>query len=255
MTGALDVVAHHLMVYRRTWKGSMFVSFASPILFLAAIGLGLGSLVGRGASSSLNGASYLSFLTPGLLAATAMQTAFVETTYPIMAKIQWLRTYDGMLATPLAVRDILVGELGWLVLRLTMTAAAFFVVMLLFGTVHSIAALLVIPVAVLTGLAFGAPIMAFTATQRKDKGFPTIQRFIITPLFLLGGVFFPISQLPQVVQAIAWITPLSHSVVLARGLALGSGIGAAGINLAVLLAYATAGIVAASITLPRRLIR
>jgi lipooligosaccharide transport system permease protein len=255
MTGALDVVAHHLVVYRRTWKGSMFVSFASPILFLAAIGLGLGSLVGRGAASSLSGASYVSFLTPGLLAGTAMQTAFVETTYPVMARIQWLRTYDGMLATPLEVSDILLGEVGWLALRLTITAAAFFTVMLLFGTVHSVAAVLVIPVAVLTGLAFGAPIMAFTATQRKDKGFPTIQRFIITPLFLLGGVFFPISQLPQLVQGVAWITPLAHSVALARGLALGGNLAGAGLDLAVLVAYATAGIVAAGITLPRRLIR
>jgi lipooligosaccharide transport system permease protein len=253
--GALDVVAHHLMVYRRTWKGSMFVSFASPILFLAAVGLGLGSLVGRGASNSLGGVSYLSFLAPGLLVATAMQTGFVETTYPIMAKIQWLRTYDGMLATPLRVQDIVIGEIGWLVLRLTMTATAFFIVMLLFGIVHSAAALLVIPVAVLTGLAFGGPIMAFTATQRKDKGFPSIQRFIITPLFLLGGVFFPISQLPQLAQVIAWITPLAHSVALARGLALGGNLRTAGISLAVLLAYAVAGILAASITLPRRLIR
>src|SRR2546430_6801059 len=83
MTGALRVVEHHLMVYRRTWKGGMFVSFASPILFLAAIGIGLGSLIARGPVHTVGGVSYLTFLAPGLLAATAMQTAFVETTYPV----------------------------------------------------------------------------------------------------------------------------------------------------------------------------
>src|SRR5438067_4734088 len=253
MTGALRVVEHHLMVYRRTWKGGMFVSFASPILFLAAIGIGLGSLIARGPMHTVGGVSYLTFLAPGLLAATAMQTAFVETTYPVMAKIQWLRTYDGMLATPLTVRDVLGGEIGWLVIRLATTAFAFFFVMLLFGTVHTVASLLTIPVVVLNGLAFGAPIFAFTATQRKDKGFPTIGRFIITPLFLLGGVFFPIAKLPVLAQAIAWLTPLAHSVALARQLAIGSASAFPLAHLAVPLVYAVAGIIAAAITFRRRL--
>src|SRR5438445_5751357 len=254
MTGALRVVEHHLMVYRRTWKGGMFVSFASPILFLAAIGIGLGSLIARGPVHTVGGVSYLTFLAPGLLAATAMQTAFVETTYPVMAKIQWLRTYDGMLATPLTVRDVLGGEIGWLVIRLATTAFAFFFVMLLFGTMHTVASLLTIPVVVLNGLAFGAPIFAFTATQRKDTGFPTIGRFIITPLFLLGGVFFPIQQLPQLAQVIAWLTPLAHSVALARSLAIGGSNGSAAIHLAVPATYVVVGIAAAGIKLRRRLV-
>src|SRR2546430_14806354 len=104
----------------------MFVSFASPILFLAAIGVGLGSLIARGPVHTVGGVSYLTFLAPGLLAATGMQTAFVETTYPVMAKIQWLRTYDGMLATPLTVMDVLRGDIGWLRGRLGPTAVAVF---------------------------------------------------------------------------------------------------------------------------------
>ena len=172
MTGAVRVLEHHLTVYRRTWKGSMFVSFASPILFLAAIGVGLGSLIARGPVHTVGGVSYLTFLAPGLLAATAMQTAFVETTYPVMAKIQWLRTYDGMLATPITVRAVLGGEIGWLVIRLATSAFAFFLVMLIFGTVHSALALLMIPVVVLNGLAFGAPIFAFTPPSVRTKPFP-----------------------------------------------------------------------------------
>ena len=255
MSGALHVLEHHALVYRRTWKGSMFVSFASPVLFLAAMGVGLGSLISSGPARTIGGVSYLGFLAPALLAATAMQTAFVETTYPIMARLQWLRTYDGMLATPLSVQDLVAGEIGWLLIRLASGAAAFFLVMLVFGAVHSLSALLIIPVALLTGLAFGGPIMAFTATQTKDQHFPTIQRFIITPLFLLGGVFFPIQQLPVLVQGLAWLTPLAHSVVLARGLAMGSLPASAPIDIIVLLAYATAGMVAATIAFPRRLLR
>ncbi len=254
MTGAFLILEHHLLVYRRTWKGSIFQSFLGPVLFLAAMGFGLGSLIARGPSRTVEGVSYLAFLAPALLAATAMQTAFIETTYPIMAHIQWERTYEGMLATPIRVLDILAGELGWLAFRLGLGSVAFFIVMLAFGTVHSGLAALAIVVAVLTGLAFAAPIFAWTASQRTDMSFALIGRFLITPLFLLGGVFFPIHQLPQLVQGIAWLTPLAHGVALARGLSIGVLPPAAGIHLVVLLLYAAVGIVAARITLQRRLV-
>jgi lipooligosaccharide transport system permease protein len=255
MSGTLRVLEHNLMVYRRTWKGSIFASFVSPVLFLGAMGFGLGSLIARGPSRTVEGVSYLAFLAPGLLAATAMQSAWGETTYPILARIQWLRTYEGMLATPIGVLDVLAGEFSWLALRLALGSCAFFLVMLLFGTVHSGLALLAIVVAVLTGLAFGAPILAFTASQRKDTGFPFIGRFVITPLFLLGGVFFPIHQLPQLVQAVAWLTPLAHGVALARGLSIGQAPPSSWIHLAVLLAYAATGMIVARVTLKRRLVQ
>ena len=255
MTGALRVLEHHLTVYRRTWKGSLFMSFVSPVLFLAAMGLGLGSLISRGPVRTVDGVSYLIFIAPGLLAASAMQSAYVETTYPIMARIQWMRTYEGMLATPIAVLDVLVGEFGWLTFRLALGSSAFFLVMLLFGTIHSVLALLAILAAVLTGLAFAAPILAWTATRRTDQSFALIGRFLITPLFLVGGVFFPLHQLPQLLQGIAWLTPLAHGVALARSLSLGVLAPSAGIHLAVLLAYAAVGIVAARITMQKRLVQ
>ncbi len=253
MTGVLRFLEHHLVLYRRTWKGTIFVSFVAPLLFLAAMGLGLGSLISRGPVRTVDGVSYLAFLAPGLLAATTMQTAYVETTYPIIAKIQWLRTYDGMLATPLTIGNVVVGEISWLAFRLATVAIIFFLVMLLFGTIHTTLAPLAILVAILNGLAFGAPILAFTATQKTDKAFSVIGRFIITPLFLLGGAFFPIHQLPLVLQGIAWLTPLAHGVALARGLTIGRITSSAGVDVVVLLAYATVGIVAASITMRRRL--
>ncbi|HEY4871586.1 MAG TPA: ABC transporter permease [Candidatus Dormibacteraeota bacterium] len=255
MTGALRVLEHHLTVYRRTWKGSLFMSFVSPVLFLAAMGLGLGSLISRGPVRTVDGVSYLIFIAPGLLAASAMQSAYVETTYPIMARIQWMRTYEGMLATPIAVLDVLVGEFGWLTFRLALGSSAFFLVMLLFGTIHSVLALLAILAAVLTGLAFAAPILAWTATRRTDQSFALIGRFLITPLFLVGGVFFPLHQLPQLLQGIAWLTPLAHGVALARSLSLGVLAPSAAIHLTVLLVYAAIGIVAARITLRKRLIQ
>ena len=255
MTGALRVLEHHLTVYRRTWKGSLFMSFLSPILFLAAMGLGLGSLISRGPVRTIDGVSYLVFLAPGLLAANAMQAAYVETTYPIMARIQWQRTYEGMLATPIGVLDVLVGEFGWLTFRLALGSCAFFLVTLLFGTVHSVLAVLAIVVAILTGLAFAAPILSWTATRRTDQSFALIGRFLITPLFLLGGVFFPLHQLPQFLQGIAWLTPLAHGVALARSLSLGVLAPSAVIHLAVLLLYAGIGITAARITLQRRLVQ
>src|SRR3989442_6738258 len=145
MNGALRVVEHHLTVYRRTWKGSVFMSFISPILFLAAVGLGLGSLISRGPVRTVGGVAYLVFLAPGLLAASAMQSAYVETTYPIMARIQWERTYEGMLATPIAVLDVLAGEFGWIAFRLALRSGAFFLVMLVFGTIHFLLAVLPVP--------------------------------------------------------------------------------------------------------------
>jgi len=255
MNGALRVLEHHLTVYRRTWKGSVFMSFISPILFLAAMGLGLGSLISRGPVRTVDGVAYLVFLAPGLLAASAMQSAYVETTYPIMARIQWERTYEGMLATPIAVLDVLAGEFGWLAFRLALGSGAFFLVMLVFGTIHSVLAVLAIVAAVLTGLAFAAPILAWTASRRTDQSFALIGRFVITPLFLLGGVFFPLHQLPHLLQGIAWLTPLAHGVALARGLSLGVLAPSAFVHLAVLLVYAAIGIVAARITLQRRLVQ
>src|SRR5437868_12974392 len=140
--------------YKRTWRGSAVSSILQPVLFLAAMGLGLGSLVNRGHTSSLGGVTYLVFLAPALLAAAAMQTAAMESSWPVMAAVKWLKTYDAMLATPLRVRDVLAGHLTWITARIAMGAAVFTVVMAAFGAVKSPEGVLLLPAAVLTGLAF-----------------------------------------------------------------------------------------------------
>src|SRR4051812_49906839 len=133
------------------------------------MGLGLGSLVNRGHTSSLGGVTYLVFLAPALLAAAAMQTAAMESAWPVLAAVKWLKTYDAMLSTPLRVRDVLAGHLTWITLRVAMGASVFIVVMALFGTIESAEGIFLLPAAVLTGLAFAAPICAFSVTLERDS--------------------------------------------------------------------------------------
>ncbi len=255
MKGVVRVLEYNWMTYRRTWRGTLFFTFVQPVLFLAGLGLGLGGFVDRSGTGALEGVRYVAFLAPGLLAAQAMQMASFESTYPILGSIVWRRTYHAMLATPLRVREVLAGQLGWIAFRLAVGSVAFLLVIMLFGAVQSPLAALAAPVAILTGLAFAAPIMAFSATLRTDEWFSAIFRFGITPLFLFSGTFFPIAQLPDVIEPIAYLTPLYHGVALARDLSLGrADLLAAVLHLAVLFAYFAAGVGAASITFRRRLV-
>jgi len=225
---AVRVLEHELLVYRRVWRGSLFSSFLSPVFFLAAMGLGLGSLVDAGAGAggatgpALAGVSYLAFLAPGLLASTAMQTAAGESTFPVMAGLVWVKSFHGMIATPIGPADVVVGKLTYIGLRLLLVLGVFFVVTVLFGAVTGPGAILAVPAALLTGLAFAAPIAAYSATQRDANGFNALFRFGVIPLFLFSGTFFPVEQLPGILQPVAYITPLWHGVDLCRSLALGT---------------------------------
>lgn len=263
---AVRVLEHELLVYRRVWRGSIFSSFLSPVLFLAAMGLGLGSLVdasaGAGTSTdaanaaALAGVSYLAFLAPGLLASTAMQTAASESTFPVMAGIVWVKSFHGMIATPIRPSDVVVGKLVYIGLRLLLVVGAFFAVTVLFGAITRPAAVLAVPAALLTGLAFAAPIAAYSATQRDATGFNSLFRFGVVPLFLFSGTFFPISQLPEILQVVAVLTPLWHGVDLCRSLALGTVEPVlALVHVAYLGTMTVLGIAAAFVTFRRRLVK
>ena len=216
----LRVMEHHALVYRRTWRGSVFSTFLTPVLFLVAMGIGLGTFIDDANPAGIEGVGYLAFLAPGLLVAQAMQTAAFESTYPVMAGIRWLKTYVAMILSPLDSRHVATGQLAWAVLRTTFGAAVFALVMALFGAIEPGRGVLLVPVAALTGFAFAAPIQAFAAAQRNDSPFASLFRFVITPMFIFSGTFFPISQLPELLQAVAYLTPLWHAVALARALAL-----------------------------------
>ena len=163
-----------LVNYRRTWRGSIYSSVANPVLYLGAMGLGLGTLVDQHGTASLGGVSYLAFLAPGLLAAAAMQTAMGESTYPVLASVKWLKTYQAAAASPLRPADLFHGHLLFTAMRLAMNAAIFLVVMAAFGAVQSAWAVAALPVCVLTGLAFAAPIEACAITRDKDTSFAVI---------------------------------------------------------------------------------
>lgn len=216
------VVEHRALQYRRTFRASLFSSFGIPVLFLTAMGLGLGGLVDQNPDPTLAGLTYLQFLAPGLLAATVMQTGSFESAFPILGGLQWNKIFHAMFATPIRPRDVALGNIVWIGLRLTMVAIVFSIVIVLFGASRSPLLVLAIPAAVLTGLAFATPIMAFTATQRTPDRFAALFRFGITPLFLFSGTFYPVESLPSFLQPIAWLSPLWHGVDLCRALMLGT---------------------------------
>lgn len=252
------VFEHRLMQYRRTFRSSIFTSFVTPTLFLAAMGVGLGSYVDSGGSTGLGGISYLAFLAPGLLAASAMNSASFEATFPVMSGLLWSRIFHAMYASPISPRDITLGNLAFIAARLTLISSVFTVVIVLFGAATSPLIVLAIPAAVLTGMAFAAPIAAFSATQKTPMKFNALFRFVITPLFLFSGTFFPVSSLPAFLQPIAWLTPLYHGVALTRGLSLGTiseDPVQAIINVAFLSAFGIVGTVLAIRTIGARLVR
>jgi lipooligosaccharide transport system permease protein len=254
VTGALRIVQRNTLVYRRAWRGSLFMSFLQPTLFLLAMGVGLGAFVDGGGSALPGGVGYLEFLAPGLLAATCMQTASFESSFPISGKMTWRRNYEAITATPMRIVDLVLGELAWIAVRLSTVAVAFTSVITAFGVPRSPLVLLAVPAALLTGLAFSAPLIAYAATLKGTDNFNVVFRFIITPLFLFSGVFFPLTRLPEGLRIAAWFTPLFHGVELTRGLTLGTLDSPAWLaHVAYLVGMLATGIVAAIWTFGRRL--
>jgi len=220
--GAVRYLETRALVYRRLWRGSVISTFLNPLMFLAAMGLGLGSLVDGGAGGeALPGNSYLAFLAPGLMAATAMQAAAGDSTWPVMAGIKWSKTYDATLATPVSVGDLVLGHLGFVTARVAFAVVVYGLTAAGFGAMAVPRALLAAVPAAITGLAFAAPITAFTATVERDTRLVALYRFGTVPMFLFSGTFFPVAQLPVLIRPVAYLTPLWHGVEATRGAALG----------------------------------
>lgn len=194
-------VESQIIAYRRTWRGTVISSFVSPVLFLSAMGLGLGSLVDRG-SGDLQ-ISYLAFVATGLLAASAMQSGSGDGMWPVMTGIKWRNNFHGAITTPLSPADIIVGRTIWATIRLTFVLGVFAAIAVLFGALELVPALLAVPPAVLTGVAFNSTLTAFTITRESDEAMANTFRFVILPMFLFSGTFFPISQLPGFLQRLA----------------------------------------------------
>ncbi|MEO6410944.1 MAG: ABC transporter permease [Pedococcus sp.] len=237
----LAVFTYFLTVYERTWRGSIIGRFLSPLFFLLAMGIGLGSLVDDRVGG-VEGLPYLQFVVPAIVATQTMWVAMGESTYQVLGYIKWNMGYHAMLATPMTVRDVLRGHFLAVAAHLTTATAIFMGVASLFGGFGSVAAVFCLPIAILTGMAFATPIFAFTARQEGDDGFNILFRWVVTPLMLFSGTFFPIDQLPGWMQPIAWATPLWHGVEACRAVATGVVVWAPFVgHLLVLAVYAAVG--------------
>jgi len=251
----LRAYEHWLAQYKRVWRGTLGTSLVNPLLYLAALGVGLGTIVDRSQNAPA-GVPYLDFIAPGLLAAAAMQTAATESSWPVLGAIKWTRTYYAMTATPLTERDVLIGHQLFVITRVLTASAAYLVVVAAFGAVNSWLGLLTIPVAVLIGTAFSMPLAAYAATTESDSSFPPIFRFVIVPMFLFSGTFFPVEQMPLAFELAAYATPIWHGVELCRGLMLGTIdlLPALG-HVTYLFAWTTGGLVLARRAYRRRLFK
>jgi lipooligosaccharide transport system permease protein len=204
----------------RMWRGLAFSSFVAPILFLLALGVGLGDLVDTN-TASLDGLSYLEFVAPGLMVATVVQIAGSESLWPVMAGMKWTRQYHGMTSAPLRPADVFGGFVLFQVLRAALMGAGFIVAAALLGAISSPWAPLAIVASGLTAAAICAPVGAWAATRESDMGFSLVYRLVILPLFLFSGTFFPVSELPGVLQRLVVLSPLWHGVELARAATTG----------------------------------
>lgn len=248
------VSAHFLRTYRRVWLGTAITSFLSPLLYLAGMGYGLGALVDRSAGG-VGGVPYVTFIAPGLVAVTALQVAAGETSFSVMGAIKWNRVYEGMLATPLRVPDVVLGHLAFVLVRVLSATAVFFLVAAALGTIRSPWGLLGIGVAALGGMAFATCSYAFAASLTNDQGLTLMLRFVVMPMMLFSGTFFPVEQLPGWLQPVAWLTPLWHAVDATRALTLGTATpgGVLG-HVAYLLLVGGLGLVLAVRVLRRRMV-
>jgi lipooligosaccharide transport system permease protein len=217
--GALRVVERNGVAYSRQWY-LFLTGFLEPALYLLSIGIGVGGLIGKVPGPGGQTVSYKEFVAPGLMAAAAMNGAVLDTTFNFFFKFKYAHTFDAMLATPLRVTDVAVGEITWALLRGALYSTGFLLTMWIFGLVASPWAVLTIPASLLIGFAFAAAGIAGTTFMRSWLDFDFVNLAII-PMFLFSAVFFPITQYPDAVQVIVRVTPLYQGVVLERALVLG----------------------------------
>ncbi len=218
----MRVLEYFFVLLRRTFRGTLFSGFVSPLLYLAALGYGLGSLVDRGGTTGIGGVPYVQFIAPGVLVATAMQIGFFDASYPVLGAIKWQRQYHAMLATPIRVRDVVAGHLTAIVLRSLLSAAVFLVVAAALGTIPSWTGVLALVPVVLVTLAYAGPMFAVAARAETDTTFTLVFRLALMPMFLFSGTFFPVDQLPAWMHPVAYVVPLWHGASLARDATLGT---------------------------------
>ena len=202
-------------VYRQSWKISFIPPLLEPLFYLLAFGVGLGTLVGNIRYGGME-ISYVRFIAPALIAITVMNSSFFENTYASFVRMYYQKTFDAMMATPLTVEEIIAGEIIWGATKAVIATAIMMVVISFFGLIRYPEGLLLLPLAFLGGLAFGAAGMVCTSLVPHIELFNLPVFLFITPMFLFGGTFFPVENLPGWAQTTAALLPLTHLVNLSR---------------------------------------
>jgi lipooligosaccharide transport system permease protein len=254
MPRALHAFRYWLRLYSRTWRGTIVISVVNPLLFLLGVGVGIGHLVNQGHPATLGGVSYSDFFAPGLLAASAMQTGFVESGGRVTVAAGWSGAYRAAATTPMEPEDILAGHMLFVVFRLLLSTAAFIVVMELFGVANGWWGFAIWPAALLTGMAFAAPIAAWAVTLRQYTRVNSIYRFVLMPMYMFSGTFFALGELPHAVRLAASVLPLTQGVELCRSLSLGdASVAGVAARTVYLLLFVVGGLLVARVTYRRRL--
>jgi len=215
--GAWRVAARNLVVWRTYAGASALGNFGEPLLYLVAMGYGLGRLV-----PELGGMSYAEFIAPGLVLSTVMYSATFEGTFGAYTRLETQGTFAAILATPVTPLELVSGEILWGGLKAAFGAAAVLAVVALFGLVPSWLGLLTVPLGLLAGVMFTAMALVVTGLSHSYETFNYYFTLIVAPMFLFSGIFFPLEQMPAWVQSGAQALPLTHVVALARGLVRGS---------------------------------
>jgi lipooligosaccharide transport system permease protein len=235
------VVEREARVWQRYWFKSVLTGVLMPVLFLLALGVGLGGMVDRN-DADLGGLDYLVFVAPGILAASGVQYAAGSCLWPVMAGTKWIRWFHGAAATPLAPVQVFEGYVAWVAVRALINAVLFALVAAALGAIVSPWGVLAPFAAAFGALAVAAPLAAYAAAQDSDMPFPLIFRLLVMPMFLFSGTFFPIDQLPAALQVLAVLSPMWHAVELCRGATTGTlGAGPAAVHVAYLTAWVVVG--------------
>ncbi|MGH2788427.1 MAG: ABC transporter permease [Actinomycetota bacterium] len=216
---ALKLVQRNSLAYKHYWMA--FISgFFEPVFYLGAVGFGVGRFI---ETINYGGVeiSYASFLAPGMLAASALNGAIFDGFFSPFFKLNWMKTYDGIMTTPVNVSDIAVGEVIWALIRGTIYSAGFMAVMLVLGLIHSPWAVLALPAVMLSGGALASGAMILTAITKEISSLEKVMTLVVFPLFLFSGTFFPVSLYPELLRPLILLTPLYHSASLLRALTTG----------------------------------
>ncbi len=229
-----------LLVFARTWRGSAFTSFVQPLLFLGAMGLGLGGLVD--ASGATAGFDYIVFVAPGLMAASALLSAAGESLWGVMGGVKWMGQFNSMVATAMTPGDVYGGLVLSTGVRALVAAVPFLGIAAVLGGVSSALAPLALLPTVLLAMLSSAGLAAYSVTRENDSTFPLIMRLGVIPLFLFSGTFFPVQQLPGALQPVVWLSPLWHAVEAARDATAGGVDAVTFLHLAVLVVLLAAAI-------------